>query len=189
MVIFPCVSASPDSSLGGPCIGRSGHTRTASNGRCMARPVDLNDGINVFPADKTPPPLYHAGTPQFLQLSANHEPLAAWTRHRHRIYCSFLQISTMAWPLPSCGLIICSIPSCSGARLNNVAKSSSYAFSLMVVLHGPDGIRDPIAPSNRGQTRYLYGAAETGESVAQGGKQTRERTRTVGVAQYRIGPH
>jgi len=104
----------------------------------MARPVDLNNGVYIFSAEKAAPPVCHVGTPQFLQLGGNHEALAAWTRHRHghrhRVYCPFLQISTMAWTLPSCGLIICSMPLCSGARLKNAAKSSSYAFSLIVVL-------------------------------------------------------
>jgi len=49
-------------------------------------------------------------------------------------YLSFRQISTIACTLPSCGLIIWSIPLCSGALLKNVAMfSSGYAFSTVVV--------------------------------------------------------
>ena len=50
----------------------------------MTHPVDLNDGINIFTAEKAAPSVYRAGTPQFLQLGGNHEPLAARTTHRHR---------------------------------------------------------------------------------------------------------
>ena len=72
----------------------------------MTRPVDVNDGINIFTAEKAAPPVYRAGAPQFLQLGGNHEPLAARTTRRHRIYFSFWQISTIACRLSSRGLII-----------------------------------------------------------------------------------
>ena len=72
----------------------------------MTRPVDLNDGINIFTAEKAAPPVYRAGAPQFLQLGGNHASLAAGTTRRHRIYFSFRQTSTIACTLPSCGLII-----------------------------------------------------------------------------------
>ena len=112
-------------SPGDPC--------TVLNRRGVPCPVTFNDGINILTAEKAAPPVNHVGAPQLPQLGGNHEPLAARTTHRHRIYFSFPQISTIACTVPSCGLIIWSIPLWSGARLKNVAKSSSYGFSTVVV--------------------------------------------------------
>ena len=30
------------------------------------RPIDFNEGINIFTAQKAAPSVYHAGTPEFL---------------------------------------------------------------------------------------------------------------------------
>jgi hypothetical protein len=96
------------------------------------RPIDANDAINIFTADKATPPVDRVRTPQFLHLDGNHHPLAA--RTTHRIYFPFWQISTIACTLPSCGLIISSIPMCLEDLLKNMAKlSSGYAFSTVVV--------------------------------------------------------
>jgi hypothetical protein len=127
------VAPSPESSFCGPCGGSSRDTCTVLNRRGVPHPINFNDGIDVFTAKKAAPSVYHGRTPQFLQLGGNHEPFAARTTHRHRIYFSFRQISTIACTLPSRGLIIRSIPLCSGSLLKKVAKFSSYEFSTVVV--------------------------------------------------------
>ena len=128
------VPPSPESSSCGLDGGRSGHTSTARNQRGVPRTIAFNDRINILTAQKTAPPVFLAGAPQLPQLGGNHQPLAARTMHRHWIYFPFWQISTVAFSLPSRGLIIWSIPLCSGALLKNVANSSSgNAFSTMVV--------------------------------------------------------
>jgi hypothetical protein len=126
-------SSFPEFSSCGPGGRRSRYTRPALNRVNVPRPIAFNDGINIFTAEKAAPPIYHAGTPQFPQLGGNHEPFAARTTHRHGIYFPVRQISTIACTLPSCGLIIWSIPWCPGALLKKVAKSSSYGFSTVVV--------------------------------------------------------
>ena len=100
----------------------------------MPPPIALNDGINIFTTDKAAPPVNLLGAPQLSQLVGNHEPVAARTTHQHWIYFPFGQISTIARRLPSCGLIICSIPLCSASLLKNVANFSfGYALSTVVV--------------------------------------------------------
>jgi hypothetical protein len=99
----------------------------------MPRPIIFNDRINIFTADKAAPPVYHGGTPQLLQLGGNHEPFTARTTHRHGIYFSFRQISTIACTLPSLGLIMWSTPLCSASLLKKTANFSSYEFSTVVV--------------------------------------------------------
>jgi hypothetical protein len=100
---------------------RSRDTRIALPWWGMPRPIDFNGGINIFTAEKTAPPVYLAEAPQSFICVGNHEPLAARTTHRHRIYFPFGQISTIACTLPSCGLIIWSIPLCAEVLLKNVA--------------------------------------------------------------------
>ena len=39
------------------------------------RPIGVNDGINIFTAQKATPSVYHVRTPQFLHLDGHHEPL------------------------------------------------------------------------------------------------------------------
>src|SRR6185503_17182019 len=116
-----------------PGGGSPGDTCTVLHRRGVPRSIVFNDGINIFTAKKAAPPVYDVGAPQLPQLGGNHEPLASRTT-RHRIYCPLWQISTIAFRLPSRGLIIWSIPLCSGALLKNVANSSSgNAFSTVVV--------------------------------------------------------
>ena len=85
---------------------RSEDTRTTLIQWGGPRPIDFDDGISIFTANKAAPPVHHVRTPQFLHLDGHHKPLAARTTHRHLIYFPFWQISTFASTLPSCGLII-----------------------------------------------------------------------------------
>src|SRR5690348_14634985 len=102
---------------------RSEDTRTALIDWGGRRPIDVNDGINIFTANKAAPRVHHVRTPQFLQLDGYHKSFA--TRTTHRVYFPIPQISTIACRVPSCGLIISSMPLRSEALLKNVATFAS----------------------------------------------------------------
>src|SRR5690349_18553361 len=94
---------------------RSEDTRAALIEWGGPRPIGVNDGINIFTANKAAPRVHHVRTRQFLQLDGYHKSFATRTTHRHRIYFPIPQISTIACRVPSCGLIISSMPLCSEA--------------------------------------------------------------------------